>query len=148
MNETLSIEVKVKFIQIYINEIKNRDFIENKFMNIMISNMYDFPKLENLLQYLILQLAPAHQFPGTASLPPTQVINNSHQVDQTQINGQGNHQGMMQSQENYKYPAYIFQNYKNIKHIKVAFFINEDIYKQTNQNCLQFFQENKRKLTS
>lgn len=110
--------------------------------------MYDLSKLESLLQYLITQLASTSQFQGLPQTAPAFLMNNTHQINQAQMNGIVGIQEVMSSRENFKYPAYIFKDYKNIKHIKIAFFINEEIFKQTNQNCLQFFQDNKRKLTS
>lgn len=151
MNDDLLNEFKIKIIQIYIYEIGNRDFIENEIMNYMIQNMYDSSKLEYLLKYLISQISPnnqlfdSSQFQNNPNTYTNAMINPSH-ISQTQPNTNESNSQVNTQPIEYKYPAYIFQKYKNIKHIKVAYFINEDIYQQTNHHCLHFFEKNKRNL--
>jgi hypothetical protein len=110
--------------------------------------MYNLNELRQLLEYLISQLITARQFQGPPQVTPNPATNNIYHINQAQVNGRMGTQEVVYSQENFKYPAYIFENYKNIKHIKIAFFINEEIFKETNENCLKYFQDNKRKLTS
>lgn len=130
-------------INVNIYELVKRDVLENDIMKMISENNRDLQRLESLLNYLIEELLQSQ-----ANEKYIQAQNNYQLPFNTQENEMWNQGHNVEHQEEFKYPDYVFENSKNIKHIKIAYFANEDIFKKTNVNLVQYFQKNKKSLTN
>lgn len=136
--------MKKRIVDNYINEIKRRDVLENQILNYLVTNGSNYELLNNLLEYLITQLMQQNEISNKIDYD-----NNMNQASTSSYNQiHGNMESICQVKppQVIETPSYIFENFKNIRHIKIAFHINNIITKETGQNPVQLFQQSKKDL--
>lgn len=130
-------DLRKPIIMIYLNKIQQRQIFEQSAFLQIVANV-DNPEI--LVQILESYIHQAISF--TAAQNPALNQQRENVISNLSIEASMNvcDRKPQQIQQNCLSRTYVKENSKNVTHVKIAYFINQQVAREQNQDPLQYFQ--------
>lgn len=144
-NRELDAELQRPIIAIYLKKIEERQIFEKQAFDYIRNNIHNRELLVQMLENFICQsvaysVGPESGYVNAQVQPNPNVISNLSIEAHMNVYNQAVDPRQVPAQSQWMHRNYLRENQKNVTHVQIAYFINQQITKQENRDPLEYFE--------